>query len=41
MLEVLVGTLVVAAYLVPSVLAGLALRPAAEAVEQVGRTASV
>ena len=40
MLEVVVGTLVVAAYLVPSVVAGLALKPAGEAVERAGRTAS-
>jgi hypothetical protein len=36
----LIGTLVAVGYIVPSVLCGLALKPAAEVVERVGRTAS-
>jgi hypothetical protein len=41
MLEVVVGVLVVAAYVVPVGLAGLALKPASEAVERVGRAAAL
>lgn len=36
----LIGTLVVLGYVVPSVVFGLALRPAADAVESVGRAAA-
>jgi hypothetical protein len=36
----LIGTLVVLAYIAPSVVFGLALRPAAEVVERVGRSAA-
>ncbi len=41
MLQVIVGTLVVAAYAVPVGLAGLALRPAGEAVESAGRAVAL
>ena len=40
MLEVIVGVIVVAAYAVPVWLAGLALKPAGEVVERVGRSAA-
>jgi hypothetical protein len=39
--EMLVAALVTVAYLEPSVLFGLALKPAAEVVERVGRSAAV
>ena len=38
--NMVVGTLVVLAYVVPSVIFGLALKPAAEVFEAVGRSAS-
>ena len=37
----LIGTLVAAAYVVPSVVFGLALKPAADIVERIGRSATL
>ena len=41
MLEVVVGALVVAAYVVPVALAGLALKPAGEVAQRVGRATAL
>jgi len=41
MRDVLIGSLVAGAYLVPSVAFALAIKPAAEAVERVGRATAL